>query len=111
MPRKTEDPALRQARREAAFVLLLWAGALTYTVVYCTRYGYDRSLDSLTFVLGFPDWVFWGIVVPWALCLVVSCLFAAFFMRDEDLGEDAGEACDETGIQGVKTGIREVKHD
>ena len=45
----------------------------------------DRDPKSLTFILGFPDWIFWGIVVPWAVCTVVSGLFAFCFMKDEDL--------------------------
>jgi hypothetical protein len=88
MTQRPEDPVLRSARREAVVVLVMWLGALTYTVLYCYLYGYNRSLDSLTFVLGFPDWVFWGILTPWAICLILSYLFAVFFMRDEDLGED-----------------------
>ena len=40
------------------------------------------------FHLGWPDWVFWGIVVPWGACVVVSALFAFVFMQDAPLGED-----------------------
>ena len=103
MPRRPEDPVLRSSRREALVVLLVWLGAMTYTVTYCYRHGYGRALDSLTFVLGFPDWVFWGILVPWAVCLVVSWWFSASLMRDEDLGEDPDEA--------GAAGTGEVRHD
>lgn len=83
-----EDPLLRNARREAFLALGMWLVAMTYTITYCYLHGYGRAPESLTFVLWFPDWVFWGIVVPWGVCVVVSTVFAFFVMGDESLGED-----------------------
>ena len=80
---------LRGARREALAALSVFAAALTYTVVYCTRHGYDRPVESLTFVLGFPDWVFWGILVPWGVCTALSCVMSFAVMADHDLEEAA----------------------
>lgn len=101
MAARREDPLLRSARREALYVLVMWLGALAYTVGYCARYGYGRSADDLQFVLGFPDWVFWGIVVPWAVCIALSSLLAFGIMADADLGEEAdaeaGSAAREAG--------------
>jgi hypothetical protein len=79
---------LKAARREALLAMAMWITALTYTVTYCYRNGYDRPIESLTFVLWFPDWVFWGIVVPWGLCILGSTVFAFVFMGKESLGED-----------------------
>ena len=58
------------SRREAVAVMVTWLAAMVYTVGYCYLYGYNRRAESLTFVWGFPDWVFWGIVAPWAVCFV-----------------------------------------
>jgi phosphatidylserine synthase len=93
--RAPEDPLLKSARREALVVLLTWLCAGAYTVTYCYRYGYYRSADDLRFVLGFPDWVFWGIVIPWSACFVVSYWFSYVFMTDEHLGEERDEADEE----------------
>lgn len=82
-----DDSVLRSARREAIVVAFIWIAALGYTVGYCTLFGYNRSIDEMTFVIGFPDWIFWGIVVPWTVCLLVSWWFAYSFMADETLGE------------------------
>ena len=87
-----DDPVLVSARREALVVLVLWLAALTYTVGYCYLYGYGRSLESLTFVMGIPDWVFWGVVVPWMACLLASWGFSFLLMADADLGEENEEA-------------------
>lgn len=93
------DPVFKSARREAAWVFAIWLAAMTYTVGYCWLFGYDRKLEDLTFVLGFPDWIFWGILTPWGICIVISVWFGATFMRDEDLGEELPEE-DELGLGG-----------
>lgn len=93
-----EHPLLKSARREALVVLIVWALTTTYCVTYCTWYGYaiparlagsgtatGRDPATLTFVLGFPDWIFWGIVLPWGVCTIVSTIFAFGFMSDADL--------------------------
>jgi hypothetical protein len=99
MPQPTEDPLVHSARREAIFALVVWGAATVYSVGYCALYGYNRSPESLTFVLWFPDWIFWGVIVPWFACLTVSVWFAMFYMRDDDLGlaaegDGAGELPD-----------------
>jgi hypothetical protein len=91
MPRR-EDPVLRSARREAALVLLIWLVACCYTVGYCYAFGYGRDAATLTYVLGFPDWVFWGIIAPWTACTILSFFLSYFVIRDEDLGEEQAEA-------------------
>jgi hypothetical protein len=87
-----EDPVLRSSRREALVVLGVWLGALAWTVGYCVRHGYGRAADDLTFVLGFPDWVFWGIVLPWLVCTAIAIVFAFGFMRDDPLGDEVEES-------------------
>jgi hypothetical protein len=100
MPRPTEDPVVRNGRREALVVFAIWGAALAYTLTYCYLHGYDRSLEDLRFVAGFPDWVFWGIIAPWSVCIVASFWFGARFMRDEELGQELPEQEDELGLGG-----------
>jgi len=82
-----ELPLLKSARREAIAAFAIWAGATCYSLSYCITHGYGRDPETLTYVLGFPDWVFWGIVMPWGVCTIVATLFAFFFMKDEELPE------------------------
>ncbi|MSR56094.1 MAG: DUF997 family protein [Planctomycetaceae bacterium] len=100
MQQPAPDPVLKSARREALCVLGIWLAALSYTVPYCYTHGYGRTLADLKFVWGFPDWIFWGIVVPWCTCVAISIWFGATFMRDEDLGEELPEQDDELGLGG-----------
>lgn len=88
MSSRREDPVLRGARREATVAAVIYVAALVYTILYCSLRGYRRSPESLTFILGFPDWVFWGVIVPWGACFVLSFWFAYGFMKDADLGVD-----------------------
>ena len=81
-----EDPLVRSARREALFVLAIWAAAISFSVWYCHSHGYE--VRELEFVLGVPDWVFWGILVPWIVCTAAGILFANAFMRDDPLGRE-----------------------
>jgi len=86
-PRR-EDPVLKSARREALIVFATWIIAMAYTIGYCMRYGYGRKVEELQYVFGLPDWIFWGIVVPWGVWVVFSWIFGSVLMTDEDLGED-----------------------
>lgn len=86
-----EDPVVSSSRREAVAVLSMVAIALGYTVTTCYRMGYGTGTRELKFVrlffgIAFPDWVFWGIVVPWLTCFVLGSTFAFFVMKDADLG-------------------------
>lgn len=53
-----------------------------------------RSPDDLGIVLGMPDWIFWGVFVPWILCAVFTMLYASWGMSDDDLGPEAEGAND-----------------
>ena len=92
MPARLEDPVLVSARREAIVVLTIWAAACAYSVGYCYLYGYGRPAESIAYVWGFPDWIFWGVVVPWSVCTAICFWLAYFFIRDEDLGEEQAES-------------------
>jgi uncharacterized membrane protein YhdT len=92
MKPRPEDPVLRSARREALIVFGIWLAACIYTVGFCAAYGYERDPVSLTFVFGIPDWVFYGIFLPWTVCTILSFIVSNFVIRDEDLGEEQSEA-------------------
>ena len=93
----------RHAKREAKFALTVWFCALVWTVGYCYLHGYRHPPDSplvawglagtndpgdLRLVLGVPEWVVFGIVVPWLVCTAVTVIFGLFVMADDDLGTD-----------------------
>ena len=95
MKPRSPDHVLQSAWREAMMVFAIWGAAGTWCVTYAALYGYNRTTADLTFVLGFPDWIFWGLVVPWVTCVLLSAIVSQFLMRDEDLGIDPEEAMKE----------------
>ncbi len=108
-----EDPLYRHALREARFVLGLWTCCFFYTVTYCYLYGYmtheplpasdttgqaigklvgpldsfNRDPDSVSYPLGLgiPDWVFYGVALPWVVCIVLSVWFCLVIFVEDDL--------------------------
>lgn len=90
-----EDPVVWTGRREALVILAIFLGAIIYTVTYCYLHGYHRAPQTLTFIIGFPDWVFWGVVTPWFVCLLLSYWFGYLFMQDANLGGAAPEDDDD----------------
>ena len=94
------DPAVRSGRREALMVVGIWLTAATYSVTTCYRMGYNRPIEDLKLIWGFPDWTFWGVVVPWVTCVAISWVFGVMFVRDTHLGEELPESTDELGLGG-----------
>jgi Protein of unknown function (DUF997) len=93
-PAGKEQQLLRHARREGLVIMAAWVLALAWSVGYSRLFGYadsDRASHDLHLILGMPAWVFWGIVVPWAVCLLISVWFCFRFMTDDDLGRDPDE--------------------
>jgi hypothetical protein len=86
------DPVYLHARREALIILAAWATCLVWSVTACITLGYGKAADDVAFILGVPDWVFWGVGVPWVSAGLFSIVFSLFFMAEDDLGEDAMEA-------------------
>lgn len=82
-----DDPGFRWACREAWTTLLIWVCATAYTALFCLARGYRREPESIAFVLGFPDWVFWGVLAPWLVCMVLTTAFA-LLMKEEELEPD-----------------------
>jgi len=88
---RREDPVLTSSRREAWLVFFIWLVACVYSVGICYRFGYGRDVATLTYVLGFPDWIFWGVVAPWSVCTLLCYVMAYHVISDDDLGEEREE--------------------
>src|SRR5262245_69702 len=78
---RVEDRVYLSSRREALVVLVVFVLSMIWTVGYCYLYGYGGDIRQLKFVLGFPSWVFWGVVMPWGVCIAFSLFFGAYFVR------------------------------
>jgi len=97
MPNSSEDPLLRSAKRELWVSATVWLVALVWSVGYSYKYGYYLKPEELTFAFGFPSWIFYGVVMPWTVCVLVSGALAFGFIQDADLGPADGSAPAEEG--------------
>ena len=108
-----EDPVYRHCLREMRLILGLWLICFIYTVTFCYCRGYltheplaastgpdiaellgplpelNREPASVTYPLGLgiPDWVFYGIVLPWLFCILASLYFCAFIFVEDELSD------------------------
>ena len=103
MSQQQPSPSLlRNARREAWIVFAVWALALVWTVGWYWLFGMAHDDGSVAvrlglveagppataLVLGFPSWVFWGLIAPWIVCSAYTVWFGMRGIVDDDLGGD-----------------------
>lgn len=79
-----------RSRREAILILASWAAFLVWTVGYSAVRGYGREIEDLEAILGMPDWIFWGVLIPWLAATGFSCWFGLAFMEDDPADGDRG---------------------
>ena len=106
-PRQSARRTLHNARRESLLVALIVFLALVWTVGYCSLRGYQHPADSwlirsglavnrtsedLDTYAGIPDWVFVGIVLPWAACTIITIAWSLRGLADDDLGAEQENA-------------------
>lgn len=86
-----EQRLLRHARREGLLIMAVWAAALLWSCLGSYATAYRRPVEQITLILGMPDWVFWFVALPWAVCLAFTAWFCFAHMADDDLGQDLEE--------------------
>ena len=87
-PAIEDDPVFIHCRREAVTTLIVWGIFTAYSLTYCYLTGYDRDPATIETYLGVPDWVFFGVFLPWCLANVVAWWVSFHLMTDDDLGVD-----------------------
>ena len=83
-----ETSSLRQSRRELGLILLAWLGGAGWVISYCSTNGYDLAPEEVSTVLGFPAWVFWGVVTPWMLANAFTFWFCLRFLKNDEDEEE-----------------------
>ncbi len=80
--------SFRQAQRELRFQLTTWAVFAAWVTGWCGANAFDARSADVTTTLGMPDWVLWGIAVPWVIAFAVTVWFATRVMQDTELVDD-----------------------
>ena len=73
--------AFRRARKEALHILIAWGICMAWTIGYCAMFAYGS--EEIGLLWGVPQWVLFGIGLPWMMATVYSLWFALFYMKDE----------------------------
>ena len=84
-----ETRSLRQSRRVLWLILMAWLGCAVWVISYCSTNGYDLAPEEVSTVLGFPDWVFWGVVTPWMIANAFTFWFCLGFLKNDEDEEEA----------------------
>ena len=75
-----ETRSLCQSRRELWLILLAWLGVIGYSAAK----GYDLAPEEVSTVLGFPGWVFWGVVTPWMIANAFTFWFCLRALKNDE---------------------------
>ena len=100
-----DDPVYIDSCREATFLICFWIVCAIWSIGSCYLFGYSEHpksagdvatllpdlsaydqkgmppLDPIGF--GIPAWAFWGVFVPWVVCILVTLWFAFVWMKDD----------------------------
>jgi TRAP-type C4-dicarboxylate transport system permease small subunit len=75
------EPTYRRTLKEAIVALLIWFGAGVWVISVSYWLGSGRPVISIG---GIPNWVLWGILVPWVTLFVIHSWYSLFFLRADD---------------------------
>lgn len=89
--KESEQQTYWHAQRETLVIVVVWVLAMVYVLTYCYLFGYPPADGQVRLVWGMPSWVFWGVVLPWLACDLITMWFCFWFMVEDDLGEDRAE--------------------
>ena len=83
--RNNYEPIFLNARREALVTIAVWIIGLAWTVGCCSLTGYDVPADEMKVTFGMPNWIFWGVLVPWVLIILFTIWFGLLYIAEDEL--------------------------
>lgn len=78
--KKRKDEYLK-TKREFKKGVIVTGTFILFSTIVSYFLGYKRSVSEMKFILGFPDWVFYGVLIPW-IAIVLYTIFFAKKMED-----------------------------
>lgn len=70
-----------KSKREFRKGVIVTAIFILFSTIVSYFLGYKRSVSEIKFIFGFPDWVFYGVLIPW-IAIVLYTIFFAKKMED-----------------------------
>ena len=75
------EPSYRRPLKEAVVALMLWFGAGVWVISVSYWLGSGRPVFSIG---GIPNWVLWGVLLPWVTLFVIHSWYSLFFLQAGD---------------------------
>lgn len=76
--RKEEYLKSKKEFKKGVIVIAIF---ILFSTIVSYFLGYKRSFVEIKYILGFPDWVFYGVLLPW-IAIVLYTIFFAKKMED-----------------------------
>lgn len=70
-----------KSKKEFKKGVIVTAIFILFSTIVSYFLGYKRSFAEIKYILGFPDWVFYGVLLPW-IAIVLYTIFFAKKMED-----------------------------
>ena len=83
-----EDPRYEQANREARWAIGYWAAYTVVVTGLAWWLGYEKPADELSFIVGFPAWFFWSVLVTSVVFAVIPSWIIRRHFKDVPLTRD-----------------------
>jgi len=90
-PEPQVDQVYRHSLRESLVAVSAWLVCGVYSVTYCFLNGHGRKPDEIEVTWGIPNWVLFGVFLPWVLCNVFAWWYCFCFVKDQELDPEAPE--------------------
>lgn len=97
-----EDPRYRVAVRELGIGLAYWVAFTAAVSLSAWLIGGNKEADELTFILGFPDWFFWSVLVSSVAFSVVPFFLVKYLFTDMPLSPE-GRLPDERTVPAAES--------
>lgn len=77
-----EDKRFKQCTKEMWITLGLFVINIVIVGVVSLWIGLNKSADSMSYILGFPAWFFWGGLVGTGIFCILPYFMVKFFFKD-----------------------------
>jgi len=86
-------PFYLRSLNELYVLLIGWLIFFLWTIIYSSYNAYYVNAEEyeIKTIFGFPDWVFWGVFLPWIGAGIFTCWFSFFVVKDDD--EEYNQFC------------------
>lgn len=70
-----------KSKKEFKKGVIITAFYILFSTILSYYLGYKRTYPDIKLILGFPDWIFYSVLIPW-IAIVIYTIYFAFKMED-----------------------------